>query len=295
MSAPRPDLTALEKGKELCGVRVLVVDDSQINLEVIGRVLSLHGAQATLLESGEDALKTLSLSREGFDLVLMDLQMPGLDGCETTKRIRKDLSRDELPVVALTAGATAAESKRAEEVGMNDLLIKPVDPNQLVRCILRHVGDGHRHALPKGSDAPDVPIARGESSGIQTVGSPGIEWPSLKGIRIEEARSRFSGDRGLFIRTLERVLQDADLLLAQIAESAQRKDTPAVKMLLHKFRGQAANVGAAQIALALTYLERAAEAGNFKVESLQPIAAAVTAIKTDLQSTAWARVGGSSQ
>ncbi len=131
----------------LSGIRILVVDDSPLNLKVIERILIKEGAQPTLCESGELAIATLKHSPGYFDVVLMDLQMPGMDGCETTRRIKNEMNID-LPIIALTAGATATEKNRAIEVGMNEFLIKPVDPMRLVRIVQGYIERRQKSSEP---------------------------------------------------------------------------------------------------------------------------------------------------
>ncbi|MEY4754477.1 MAG: hypothetical protein RJA44_2152, partial [Pseudomonadota bacterium] len=144
------------QGQWLPGVRVLVVDDSRLNLEVIGRVLAIEGAQPTLRESGEAALDSLRAQPDGFDLVLMDLQMPGLDGCDTTRLIRLEPRWARLPVIALTAGATATEQQRARDAGMDDFLMKPIDPAKLVRSLRQHIERSQGRTLPVAPVADEV-------------------------------------------------------------------------------------------------------------------------------------------
>jgi len=117
------------------GMRVLVVDDSPINLKVVSRLLKKQGAQVEVVESGKAAIDRLTSNSQHFDVVLMDVQMPELDGCETTIFLRSELGL-KLPIIALTAGVTADERSRALASGMDDFLGKPVDPDKLARSLL---------------------------------------------------------------------------------------------------------------------------------------------------------------
>ncbi len=127
-------------GPRLAGVRVLVVDDNEINLEVARQILLHDGAAVETRGDGRSALDLLREGPEAFDVVLMDVQMPGMDGNEATSRIRCELGLYELPVIALTAGALLAERKRALDAGMSDFVSKPLDPDTLVKLIRSHVG-----------------------------------------------------------------------------------------------------------------------------------------------------------
>jgi signal transduction histidine kinase/AmiR/NasT family two-component response regulator len=129
----------LPRTNALPGVRVLVVDDSTINLRVAQRILEQQGAIVTACNSATTALLQLTGSPDAFDLVLMDVQMPGMDGNEATRRIRTELRLEALPIIALTAGALVAERERALASGMDDFMSKPLDPQALIGVVRRHV------------------------------------------------------------------------------------------------------------------------------------------------------------
>ena len=113
-------------GPELTGLRVLAVDDNRINLMVAERALQQQGASVTLAENGQQALDRLRAGPADFDVVLMDIQMPVMDGLSATRAIRADPALASLPVVALSAGALAEEREAAFRAGVNDFMAKPM-------------------------------------------------------------------------------------------------------------------------------------------------------------------------
>jgi len=115
--------------------RVLLVDDDEMNRFFGKKLLSLLGIDAAVAESGEEVL--FLLKTQPFDLVFMDVSMPGMDGYETTRRIRQDGSYSDLVIVALTAHAIAGERERCLAAGMNDYLSKPFDLEDIERILLR--------------------------------------------------------------------------------------------------------------------------------------------------------------
>ena len=123
----------------LPGVRLLVVDDNEINREVAERILRQQGAEVVTCADGSEALATLKESPEKFDIVLMDVQMPNMDGNEAAARIRKDLGLTSLPIVALTAGALTNERDRSLNAGMDAFVSKPFEPPTLIRIVRRLV------------------------------------------------------------------------------------------------------------------------------------------------------------
>jgi signal transduction histidine kinase/ActR/RegA family two-component response regulator len=115
------------------GIRVLAVDDNPFNRLVVRRMLEKIGCTVTLAESGREALELLVEPK--FDAVLMDCQMPEMDGYETTRRIKALPGRDQLPVVALTASATVEDRERCKDAGMDDFLTKPIELESMARLL----------------------------------------------------------------------------------------------------------------------------------------------------------------
>lgn len=123
--------------RRLGGYRLLVVDDSDINREVAQRILEGEGARVELAEDGRQALQMLQAQPDRFDVVLMDVQMPEMDGYEATARIRKSPELADMPVIALTAGAFKRQQDAALEAGMNAFVAKPFEVPDLVAAILQ--------------------------------------------------------------------------------------------------------------------------------------------------------------
>ena len=122
--------------KSLPAMRVLIVEDNQINQLVAQRFLEKIGAKTVLAQNGQEALDVLR-ARHDIDLVLMDVQMPVMDGLEATQRIRSDLGRTDLPIVAMTAHAFPEERERCISSGMNDHIAKPISAAGLSEVLLR--------------------------------------------------------------------------------------------------------------------------------------------------------------
>jgi two-component system, sensor histidine kinase and response regulator len=128
------------------GTRVLLVEDNEINQEVAIGQLEDAEIAVDLAENGEIAVRMVQ--NKDYDLVLMDMQMPVMDGIEATRVIRADPRFNSLPIIAMTANAMAADRDRCLEAGMNDHIAKPIDPEQLFRVLLRWTEDrGIEHRL----------------------------------------------------------------------------------------------------------------------------------------------------
>ncbi|MBB3197352.1 PAS domain S-box protein [Roseateles terrae] len=233
----------------LAGVTVLVVDDSEINLEVAKRILESCGAGVALATDGRDAVDYLREHAAHCDLVLMDIHMPVMDGMTATRIIRQDLGLAELPIVALTAGALASQRQEARFAGMNDFIVKPFQPAEVIDCITRLV-KRVRTARP----APSAGEAAEQSD-------PLGDWPEIEGINSADVRQRLDGDHTLFLALLGMLLKDHPVLPLPGADG---EDMPALAARLHKLRGSAGNVGASAVAATATLAETACRHGDLQ-------------------------------
>jgi len=255
-------------GKRLRGLCVLVVDDSEINLEVVRRMLEQEGAEAVC--ESRAALAIARLQRgERYDALLMDIQMPEMDGLEATRRIRQLAGLERLPVLALTAGALAEERRRALEAGMDDFLTKPLDPGLLVYTLSRRVS---AHAA-----GPEIPPAPAASS------TPPARSPVIEGLNLAEALPRLGGDLALFQRLVRRLLQTFD---ARWAAELQTLDAAGLQATLHKLRGSAATLGAARIDELATEAEARLRQGGLPEELRPQLNALAEALDSLRQSAA---------
>jgi CheY-like chemotaxis protein len=242
---------------------VLLVDDSDINLDVARRLLAGRGAQVLCCASGRQALDCLRAAPTGFDAVLMDVQMPDMDGLEATRRVRADLGLLRLPVIALTAGALVEERRRAFDAGMQGFLPKPLDPAQLVRVLRGCVETARGAVLPVAGLAcqPRDDLAH---------------WPRVEGIDTADAAQRLGRDPALFVSLLRQLLaefQDLAGLGGSTGAAAERRQWLAARM--HKLRGGAGTLGARD----LQRLAQAAEASlRLAVANVDAEADAVAAV-----------------
>ncbi|MDB5860866.1 MAG: Aerobic respiration control sensor protein ArcB [Ramlibacter sp.] len=224
--------------RALLGVRVLVVDDSDINLEVTRRILELEGADVRLACNGLEAFELLESDPCAIDVVLMDVQMPVLDGHDATRRIRLELRLAELPIIALTADALSSERQRAASSGMDDYIVKPFDAKALVASIL--------HRLKKSRGA--------------TVTQVGTGWPEIEGIDTADVRDRLVGNVDMFRIMLGRLFDEfSDVAIPAGANVAVMLTAHAGRM--HKLRGVAGVLGAKSVQALADLAEGACTAG----------------------------------
>ena len=244
-------------GRWLAGLRVLVVDDSAINLEVAERILAREGAQVATCTSGEAAIEQLRAAPAGWDAVLMDVQMPQMDGHEATRRIRQDLGLTALPVIALTAGVLTAERQRALDKGMDDFIGKPLDPRTLVLTLRRHVERVRRSPLPlpaRAGRSPRWPLTEPRAS------RDAAQIPPIEGIDQADLLTRLGPDARLFATLLRQVLRDF-AVLAELP-SGPPGEPERLPALLHKLRGSAGMLGAVDVARLAGAAEQALRSGD---------------------------------
>jgi PAS domain S-box-containing protein len=231
----------------LACVRVLIVDDSDINLDVAKRILELEGAQITCAANGREALAHLRMQPDACDIVLMDVQMPELDGYEATQLIRTEPGLVNLPIIALTAGALVSERDRAIAAGMDDFIGKPFTPRALLSAILRHVQPAAEKSLE--ISAPQSPAT--------------TAWPEIEGIGSDAVRERLNGDPDLFVSLLERFFTEfTDLAVG--AQAPVRTGLPVLARRMHKLAGTAGMLGAEQISQLAVEAESACMSGDTK-------------------------------
>ena len=238
-------------GTALLGVRILVVDDSVINLDVTKHILELEGAQVWLANNGQEAFEHLEAKPGAIDVVLMDVQMPVLDGHDATRRIRLELKLADLPIIALTAGALSSERQRADAAGMNDYVVKPFNPQALVYSILHQV------------KPVNVPAQQSLNRMSSTQVQAPMPWPEIEGIDSNDARERLSDDFSLFRSVLKRLLDEfSDVAIPMGAKDSGALANHAGRM--HKLRGSAGLLGATAIHELAGEAEAACVAGEVK-------------------------------
>ena len=237
-SAARLDLaTPLSALRWRClpGVSVLLVDDSELNREVATQLLQREGALVRTAADGKAAVDLLAeVGEAAFDVVLMDVQMPVMDGLQATLHIRQALGYRDLPVVALTAGALVEERRRTEEAGMNDFLTKPIDPQAMVRAVRRAVSQRRGEPLPVEDSHQEA--------------QPASQFPAVDGLNVAEAEHRLQGDVRLFHTVLQRLLADwgrFDVPPAADLQDDSRRLQWARRM--HQLRGTAGLLGARRV------------------------------------------------
>ncbi|MBI2355296.1 MAG: response regulator [Deltaproteobacteria bacterium] len=237
-------------GRRLAGVRALVVEDNTFNQMVARGMLEGEGAQVVMAGNGREAVEFVRSAAASFDCVLMDVQMPIMDGYEATIEIRKTLGESALPIIAMTADAFEEDRLHCLEAGMNDHVSKPIDIDALVEILGRYCSP--KHSEPEPVAGPDIlrsPLDIDESTGL-----PGLNLP--------DTVRRLNGNRSLYGQVAGMVCAKYADARQQVEQLLSSGDTAAARQLLHTFKGVVANMGAFTLAECAGVLEETLVAGD---------------------------------
>jgi PAS domain S-box-containing protein len=232
----------------LGGLVLLLVEDNPLNQIVAKGLLESAGALVALANDGEEAVEALRASPSRFDLVLMDVQMPVMDGFTATQHIRARLGLD-LPIIAMSAGVTLDERAACQAAGMDEFVAKPVDRETLLSAILRHVGRSHQAA---GSPPAGLP-----ASGLPPPQPPQLpQLPQLSDAdaevifnvrHLEDLATRGIGKQSALADMVGRALNYGARTAQQVRADLADGDLPRAASGLHSLRGTYGTLGARRV------------------------------------------------
>ena len=268
-------------GARLAGLRLLLVDDNPANQQVASELLSNDGARVQVASSGLLALQALSGQAPLPDLILMDIQMPEMDGYETTQAILRQLGPAAPPIVAMTANAMAADRTAALNAGMADHVGKPFDLAQLIDVILRHVG--RAPVLPVSPVDAVIPVLTPASTSEIAAVSLGHERSlPAPGINSEAALKRMGGLKSIYLMALRGFDDEAVRLVAQIDSARLTHDVQAALLPLHTLKGLAGTIGAERLQALARTAEIALKNAPDAWEVLGPVMAEATGLGDEI-------------
>jgi signal transduction histidine kinase/CheY-like chemotaxis protein len=253
------------------GIRVLLVEDNEMNQQVATELLESAGAIVTIANHGGEAVKILTAGDQPpkFDVVFMDLQMPEMDGFTATRLLRSDSRLRNFPIIAMTAHALVEERQRCLDAGMNDHVSKPIDPDNLFVTLLRWA-----KPRPKQAVGPQTPVANIKAS-------EEVVLPEISGIKVVDGLNRVAGNRQLY-RNLLRQFADNQVAAAdQVSAAIKSGDLKLAERIAHTVKGVAGNLGIEEVQLVAQKLEKALRDGEEGLSA--PLAEFASVMGTQIQ------------
>ncbi len=240
------------EGRGIHGARILLAEDNEINQQVATELLESAGLHVTVATNGREAVSAATATDADFDLILMDIQMPKLDGYAATRQIRESgrPGCEELPILAMTAHAMTGDREKSIAAGMNDHVTKPIDPDELFHSLQRWIP-------PRSDPAPVAPPA--------SPGGEGPPLPVLAGIDVAAGLARIGGNLTLYRKLLLRFCEANEGASREFEELIATGDRKEGRHLAHSIKGAAGNLGADALADAAADLE-----STFRAEEGEP-------------------------
>jgi len=256
-----------EKLRNIQGAQILLVEDNEINQELARELLENEMLPVTITANGEEAVKLVK--EKNFDAVLMDVQMPVMDGYQATRKIREwesgirnaefgsgnKIEKDSdskseikrLPIIAMTAHAMTGDRERCLQAGMNDYVPKPIDPDRLFSALVRWIKPGNRVI-------PDYLLVKADEN---STGDDRLSLSGLRGISVKSGLTRIGGNRKLYRKLLGKFRRNYSTVADDISNAIKKDDSETAVRLAHTIKGLAGNIGARDLHLTAVDLESA--------------------------------------
>jgi CheY-like chemotaxis protein len=219
-------------------MRILLAEDNPLNQLVARELLRAEGALVEVADNGSLAVDAVTSADSPFDAVLMDMQMPVMDGCTAARTIRHELGNSHLPIIAMTANTMQSDREACLGAGMNDHVGKPFDINYLVEVLLQQTG-------------------RGSSQYVRNDGNaPATQAPAAEPLQVDAALRDMGGDKALYAMVLDAYLQELQQLPGQLEGLLRTGERSSAQRLVHTLKGTSATVGATALAAQALRLER---------------------------------------
>jgi PAS domain S-box-containing protein len=262
---------ALEKDKEVQGLdnirgaRVLVVEDNEINQQIAQEILVGEGLNVELVSDGQQAVD--AVKKTEYDAVLMDVQMPVMDGYEASRAIRSDPHFKDLPIISMTAHAMTGDREKSLDAGMNDHVTKPIEPEKLFAILLRWIQPGINRSEVR---QPETDISKKSSTEVSAVlsgpvptGSGEDHLPeSLPGFDLAAGLQRLRGNQRLYKKLLIDFAVNYSKMAGEIRKSLDAKEFEHVHRLVHDLKGLAGNLFATDLLAAAMEMEKLVRKAN---------------------------------
>jgi two-component system, sensor histidine kinase and response regulator len=236
----------LEAVSSIAGSNILLVEDNEINQLVATELLAEGNVRVTVANHGKEALDMILARPTHWDVVLMDMQMPVMDGVTATIECRKTISAEQLPIVAMTANAMVQDKEKCMAAGMQDFVTKPIDPDVLWETLLRVI---RPKATRQSATASNVnPPSASGSSATAPIAIDRFVLPSgIQGLDSELGLRRVSGKIALYETILRKYISSQATVIDELRCAVTQQDFELAKRLAHTTKGVSGNIGATEV------------------------------------------------
>ena len=236
----------LEAVSSIAGSNILLVEDNEINQLVATELLAEGNVKVEVANNGKEALDMILARPTHWDAVLMDMQMPVMDGVTATIEVRKTISAGQLPIVAMTANAMVQDKEKCMAAGMQDFVTKPIDPEVLWETLLRVI---RPKATRQSATASNVnPLSASGSSAIAPIAIDRFVLPAgIPGLDSELGLRRVSGKIALYETILRKYISGQATVVDELRAAVTQQDFELAKRLAHTTKGVSGNIGATEV------------------------------------------------
>lgn len=255
-TAPTP--TVLEQ--KLTGLQLLVIEDNPINQQVAKGLLERMGALVQVADDAQTGIAHLHNQPNAFDAVLMDIQMPGMDGYQATHILRQTWDKTELPIIAMTANSLLEDQTQCLAAGMNDYISKPIDLQRLIQVIQQQC------PIPKSASINPTQLLS----------------PNAQGVYLAQALERLGDDTALYLNLAQSFCNDYPHSLGELKNHIQHGETVAAARVLHTLKSLAATLGLEDLSKETRQLEQTLHKQNGGLTNLTQIEALEESFKIGL-------------
>jgi len=229
----------------LAGLRVLLVEDNAINQQVAQEILQEARIEVEIASNGQIAIDKIRAAH--YDLVLMDMQMPVMDGLEATRKIRKTHTHAQLPILAMTANAMRAERDKCRAAGMDDHITKPIDPEHLWKVLQRWAPPNRPRIspLPAPKDAALAQVSHPTSP--MPIAALPVSLSSIDGLDTQIGLQRMMNKPNFYMTMLHKFLDSNGSFASELSARLAENDTSSAHRMVHTLNGLAGNIGATRL------------------------------------------------
>jgi CheY-like chemotaxis protein len=251
------------------------VEDNEINQQVAREILEGAGLNVALANDGQEGVN--AVKECNYDVVLMDVQMPVMDGYTATREIRKDKQFKDLPIIAMTAHAMAGDEDKSLQAGMDGHVTKPIDPDQLFSTLQKWIKPSEKRVQ---AQQPEVPVEQFESD--KAVPAEDELPESLSGFDLADGLRRLQGNKRLYRKLLLSFATDYNAVANEIRQALDAEDFDQAHSLVHNLKGLAGNLAATELQAAAMNMEKLVKGVDEKAQSSEQLNSRFSALENAL-------------